>query len=336
MDRITAGRRAALTGSMRRFFDERSFLELELPVASPFSIPESTIPLMTTSYNNPWKASALLALLPSPEYFIKQLLADGWGDVYSLGRAFRDAENLGSIHNPEFTMLEYYKVGADYRDTLRLTDELLEHLRDQASSSGVDVPAYARGPIRVVPMEEAFRDFAGSDLSKWADTRISENDALASAREEARRLDIRFDESDDWNTVFNRIFLNKVEPALPQDLPLALIDYPARIPCLGLHRPGSPWVERWELYIRGVEIANTFTEERDPLRIASFFAAEANALRESGHTTNPAMDFAEICARMPPVSGVAVGWDRLVMVLLGLPRIQDAMLFSLHRSLNDG
>ena len=330
MNRSTAHLRAALNSSMRQFFEQREYLEVEVPVASRFVIPEANIPVMTTSYRNPWKAPVTLTLLPSPEYFIKQLLADGLGNMYSLGKAFRDAENLGSIHNPEFTMLEYYSVGKNYMDTLSLTDELLSALRATLESRNQQIPRYAQGTILQMTMAEAFWESSKSDLSSWAHIALSEEDALFAAQTEARRLSVNFDPKDSWDTIFNRIFLNKVENNLPQDRPLALCDYPARIACLGRHTPGSNWIERWELYIRGIEIANTFTEERDPGRIRAFFSQEKEAIEKSGRQVDGDPNFAEVCARMPEVSGAAIGWDRLIMVLLGLGHIKEAMLFSLH------
>jgi lysyl-tRNA synthetase class 2 len=168
-------------------------------------------------------------------------------------------------------------------------------------------------------MTEAFVRYAGFDLG--------ENISLDRLMHRGRDLGLSFGpDTADWEEVFNRIFLTFVEPELPKDRPVFLTDYPAGIPCLAKEIPGTPWLERWELYLGGMETANCFSEETDRRKIEAFYRGEAAAFSAPGkHRID--WNYPELLGRLPKCSGVALGVDRLLMVVSGAGSIEDVLIF---------
>ena len=308
---------------IRTFFDERSYLEVDTPILSPTLIPESTIENFATRFENPFVPSAELFLVPSPEIYMKRLIADGWGSLYQISHCFRNSEQLGKIHNPEFIMLEYYTVQADEQDSIAITEELFSSLVDQ------DTPDHLRPPFARLTVEEATKTLAGVDLE-----RHQNQSSLAS---EARRLGLTVpDEGESWEETFNRIFLTFVEPNLPQQRPLVLDRYPAQIECLAV-RDGA-FRRRWELYGGGIELANCYNEERDRAKIDRYMADEyARLIHTRSESGMPIpdidLDFGKMISQMPQVSGVAMGLDRLQMLLMGRGSLDEVLLFALSNRL---
>ncbi|MFA5448406.1 MAG: amino acid--tRNA ligase-related protein, partial [Sphaerochaeta sp.] len=213
--------RSHMMRTIRSFFDERSYLEVDTPILSPTLIPESTIENFATTFSNPFLASRELYLVPSPEIYMKQLIADGWGSLYQISHCFRNSEQLGRLHNPEFTMLEYYTVGFDEEDSIGLTEELFAALLDS------NTPEYLKPPFARMTVAEAVWQRTSVDLEKHQDQR--------SLAKEARKLGLMVpDEPESWEETFNRIFLTFVEPELPQERPLILDRYPKQIECLAV------------------------------------------------------------------------------------------------------
>ncbi|MGE4453232.1 MAG: amino acid--tRNA ligase-related protein [Sphaerochaeta sp.] len=324
--KTSAQKRSQMNRAIRAFFDYRSYTEVDTPILSPTLIPEATIENFSTRFENPFLPSRELFLVPSPEIYMKQLIAEGMGSIYQISHCFRNSEQLGHIHNVEFSMLEYYTVGADEQDSISITEALI------ASLLCDDSPDYLKPPFRRMTVAEAMWNYAGVDLEKH-----QRQSTLAS---EARRLSLSLpDTPESWEDTFNRIFLTFVEPNLPQDRPLVLEQYPKQISCLakadGLYR------KRWELYIRGVEIANCYDEERDESKIASYYRSEYAKLieaRKDRSSVIPDIDpnLASIFSTMPPCSGVAMGLDRLLMLLMDKNSLQGVILFPLSDMLRNG
>jgi lysyl-tRNA synthetase class 2 len=333
--------RSALFREIRNFFDGRGYLEVDTPLLAPDLIPESCLEVFETSRLPPGggrRHEQPYWLIPSPEIWMKRLIADlgrngelggtGAAGIYQICRCFRNGESSGRYHSPEFTMLEYYSLGADYRDSMALTEELFTRLLPLAEGGQ---PDSLRPPFMRLSVGEAFARWAGFDLYRAA--------ALPGGLEaEARRLGLDPAPGLERGTLYDLIFVDRVEPALPHDRPLLLSDYPAFVPCLARRRGET--VERWELYARGVELANCYTEETDPHLVRRFFADEAAAKersarvkhrvdheywklfvsRETGGEPGEASGF-------PPCSGVALGLDRLLMVLRGTTTIDGVLPF---------
>lgn len=302
-----------MVSAIREFFLSRDYLETDTPALAPSLIPESCLEVFATEYVHPTEKSRELYLIPSPEIWMKRVIAETGKSVFQLCKAWRNAESRSRIHNPEFTMLEYYGVGLSSGDNIRLTEELFSALATDAT------PSRARGPFRVMSMREAWREFAHADLDA-----LGEPEAMRAACRE-RGLLIPADAS--WEDAFNVLFLSLVEPALPQDRPLALDCYPTGIECLAADIPGTGYKERWELYVDGIEIANCFTEMANPAAVRAYFASQSAKKRDALVPHRVDDSYASIFEHFPPCSGVAVGFERLMMVLLGKKSIAEVLLF---------
>ncbi|TVQ27291.1 MAG: hypothetical protein EA382_04150, partial [Spirochaetaceae bacterium] len=241
---------------------------------APALIPEAHIEVFATQLVHPYERSQPRYLIPSPEVYLKRLVADGWGSVFSIGRCFRNAESSSRLHNPEFTMLEWYTVDADYRDSIALTTELLGDLAASRTAplgergGAAGATRVGAPPVRIT-VRDAFVRYAGCDPDVF--------EAPGALRDAADRHGMRVGDDESDEDLFQRILLSHVEPNLPTDRPLFLCDYPTLVPTLAARSPDGAFAERWELYINGVEIANCYTEERDQGRLARFTAEQSDA-----------------------------------------------------------
>lgn len=324
MDPQVALLRSHVNRITREFFSGRGYLEVETPILSPALIPESALEVFETFFVHPDREPLPLYLIPSPEVWMKRLLAKGWPSLFQITRSFRNAESIGRLHNPEFTLLEYYTRGATYLTSIDVTEEyfqyLTEHLPQDLVSQDLDV---LRPPFQRIRMEEAFEEFAGFQLAPLG------REALI---EKAKSLGLNLPKESSWEEAFNQIFVHLVEPNLPKVRPLVLLDYPAEVRCLAKRIPGTPWRERWELYVGGVELANCFTEETDPVEIDAYFAEEGEKKRNAKipHPLDIAfrdMYKSKIGEKLPLCSGVALGMDRLLMHLAGKHSLEGVILF---------
>lgn len=305
--------RSRMVGIVRDFFLSRGYLETDTPALAPSLIPESCLEVFATEYVHPSAPHRPLYLIPSPEIWMKRVIAEIGQSVFQLCKAWRNAESVSPIHSPEFTMLEYYGVGLSRDDNIRLTEELFGAL------ALPETPDRARPPFRVMSMTEAWCEFARADLDS-----LAEPEAM---REACRERGLIVSPEASWEDAFNILFLSLVEPALPQDKPLVLDKYPAGVECLAADIPGTMYKERWELYADGIEIANCFTEMADPRAVHAYFTSQST--KKAGALVPHSVDdgYASIFEHFPPCSGVAVGFERLMMVLLGRKRIDEVTLF---------
>lgn len=278
--------RSRLLHSIRSFFHERGYLEVETPVRLKAPALERHIDAEPSGDH--W-------LRTSPELHMKRLLAEGHERLFQMGPCFRRGE-IGPRHHPEYTMLEWYRAGAGYRDLIPETAELLARA---ARDTGA-VAASVAEPWLEVTVSDAFRRHAGWDPC---------------AAYDADRFDMDL--------------VEKVEPNLPVDRAVVLIDYPVEAAALARVRPGAPPVaERWELYAGGVELANAYGELTEVGEQRARFAACAEARRAMGRDVYPLDEgFLAALPRVPPCAGIALGVDRLAMVLAGGRSLDDVMTF---------
>jgi len=305
-----ARQRSRLYGLTRKFFDDRGYLEVETPVLSPDLIPESTIDCFGTTFINEFRGSSSLFMVPSPEVFIKKLIASGSGSVYEISKCFRNCEQIGTIHNPEFTMLEYYTMGFDEKDSIGLTMEYLKSLSLDR-------------PLVQMTVREAVLKYTGLDLDKLQSPALLRKEAV-------EKLGLHIPGPESWDDTFNRIFCTFVETSIPGDSIVIFTDYPQQIKCLA-KREGN-YRRRWEMYIDGIEIANCYLEETDPDQVRSYYEEEAVKLaseRSASERVIPDSDngYYRYFENFPKCSGVAIGMDRLLMVLTGCKDIRETLLF---------
>lgn len=272
-------RRARILRSIRSFFDDRGFVEVETPVRIAAPAPEAHIDCPVVPAPN--GVGCTTYLRASPELQMKKLLADGMRQIYQIGPCFREGER-GHRHNPEFTMIEWYRKDATYLDIARDAEDLLSDLFPEKIT-------FQRLSVR-----NAYREYAGWD--PWAD----------------------------WNQDrFDFDMATKIEPNLPRT-PVFLMDYPPQ--AASLAKLSGDVAERWELYVGGVELANCFTELCDEAEQRKRFLAAKAERRTLGEADYPIDDeFLAKLPRMESASGVALGIDRLVMLLCGTKEISSVM-----------
>ncbi|WP_440995257.1 EF-P lysine aminoacylase EpmA [Arhodomonas sp. SL1] len=307
-------RRARLTAAVRRFFADRGVEEVHPPCLSAATVTDPALQGLAVSGDVPGAPDgARLWLQTSPEYAMKRLLAAGMGPIYAITPAFRAAER-GRLHNPEFTLLEWYRPGFDHH---RLTDEVTALVTEIAGQR----------PVRRYTYANAFRDALAVDPLS-ADTA----ELRALARRELSGLDAT---ALDRDGVLDALLGIRVIPALGRGEITVLTDYPASQAALARLSPEDPRVaERFEVFVDGMEIANGFHELADPTEQRARFE-EDRTRRAAAGLPVPAVDerlLAALEAGLPDCAGVALGLDRLFMVALGAERIDEVMAFPVERA----
>ena len=316
MNRKACESRSRLYTNIREFFLSRGYLELDTPILAPDLIPEPTIDNFETVFENEFAGSRSLYMIPSPEIFMKKLIADGAGSVFEITKCFRNSEQLGRLHNPEFTMLEYYTVDFDEKDSIELTKLFLKETAIEGCPSSV------LAPWLEMTVREAVIKYAGVDIDKLQ--------KKCDLRQAALEKGLHVPENESWDDTFNRIFCTFVETSIPKDRPVLLTDYPKQIKCLAKEEGNCK--RRWELYINGIEVANCYYEENNPSLVRQYYREEYQSLIEA-RTENgkviPDCDisFADCFETFPKCSGVAIGLDRLLMAETGSNDIKDVLLF---------
>jgi lysyl-tRNA synthetase class 2 len=302
--------RARLYASLRAFFAERGVAEVETPILSRAGNTEPNIDGFSTTFTGPVGAGPRQRFLrTSPEYPLKRLLAGGFGDCYELGRVFRNGE-AGASHNPEFTMLEWYRVGFDHR---RMMLECAQLVR--AALALVERDA----EVTAFSYREWFRRGLGIDPF-MADERM-----LRGPLQEFR-IDSDGLTRDDW---LDLLVTHRLQPALPNGAITMVYDFPASQCSLARIRPGQPPVaERFELYLGRQELANGYHELNDATEQRARFEHDNARRRARGQPELPLDEnLLAVLDRLPDCAGVALGVDRLLMDMLGTPDIRGVLAF---------
>ena len=320
--------RSKIIGAIRRFLDERGFVEVETPVLQPIASGATAKPFVT--YHNYLESELYLRI--APELYLKRLIVGGFPKVYEIGKNFRN-EGVDTTHNPEFTMLEFYVAYWDYKDLMEFTEELLSFLAKEILGSlkityqGNEIDLTP--PYRRVSYFEILEEKTGKDkefflkreneLRKWAkDVGLQKVDEMTHAK------------------IIDKIFEHFVEGELIQ--PTFITDFPKILsPLAKTHREDEDLVERFELFIGGKEVVNAYTELNDPIEQKERFLQQ---LREKERGDEEAMEMDEDFIKalefgMPPTAGEGIGIDRLVMILTDTPSIREVILFPAMRKIRD-
>ncbi|HZB90030.1 MAG TPA: EF-P lysine aminoacylase EpmA [Stellaceae bacterium] len=320
--------RGRVIAAIRRFFAERDFVEVETPALQVSPGLEPHLQAFATELSEPGAGKRRRYLHTSPEFAMKKLLVAGVPRLFQLARCFRDGER-SPTHHPEFTMLEWYRAGAGYRDLMADCEALLQAALAAAGGERFrwrGRTADPGAPWTRLSVAEAFAQFCGIDLLATApDPSAPRLDLLAAA---AAPLGIAPHPGDAWEDLFFRIFLERIEPALGVGAPAILYDYPVSMAALARAKPEDPRLaERFELYVSGLELANAFGELTDAaLQRRRFEADQAEKRRRYGATYPIDEDFlAALAAGMPDSAGIALGVDRLVMLASGAETIDDVL-----------
>lgn len=325
--------RARLLRTVRRFFDERGYCEVETPLLSADVCVDAWLdPFIVPDAGGPDARQGRKFLQTSPEFGMKRLLAAGVGAgaIYQVTRSFRRGE-AGRRHNPEFTIVEWYRVGDTLEQQIDLVEQLVRAVGEQTepddSESALSEPRDVS--FRRIAYDEAFTKFAGRRV---LDASIVELRRLAEQHGVATPDSLAADDRDGW---LNLLLAEVVEPALAKQGGVILYDYPGSQAALARVRHEQPPVaERFELYLDGMEICNGYRELTDADQLAARMEAQAAKRREAGLSDLP-MDSRLVDALrsgLPECSGVALGFDRLVMWRLGLERIADVIPFPWDRA----
>jgi lysyl-tRNA synthetase class 2 len=350
-DRIQSGQlsvrprlvREVVVDATRSFFKRHGFREVETPLFVRHPGMEPHLDAFATTWRTATGVEHAGFLTTSPEYAMKKLLAAGVAPIFQICKSFRNGETVSARHNPEFTILEWYRANAGYETLMRdcegLFSEIALAVRDSQLAPGSPHPSpllwgertgqwtYQGQTIDLTPpwerltVREAFARYADLDV------RASGAGLLDAAR--AKGYAVTADTT--WEQAFHQIFLNEIEPRLGRERPTFLTEYPIALAALARAKPDDPSVaERFELYVAGIELANAFGELTDPVEQLRRLREEQRERRQLGKTVYAIdHDFIRALERgLPPSAGIALGVDRLAMFFADVTSIGEVLWFS--------
>ena len=318
--------RARIAAAVRAFFAARDFIEVDTAILQLSPGNEAHLHAFATELVAPDGQRVSRYLRTSPEFACKKLLAAGEPRIFEFARAFRNREQ-GALHHPEFTLLEWYRAREPYGALMDDCAALLAAVAEAAGTRRLvfrDRIATPFAEPERMTVAQAFERFANIDVLATASAHETDRDALAAA---ARAVRVRVADDDTWADVFSRVLVEWIEPNLGIGRPTILYEYPLAQAAWARQSATDPRVaERFELYACGVELANAFGELTDPAEQRRRFAAEM-ALKERVHGERYPVDedFLAALAQMPQACGIALGFDRLVMLLTGAARIEQVL-----------
>nr|WP_243834362.1 lysine--tRNA ligase [Halanaerobium saccharolyticum] len=315
--------RSKIIKEMRRYLEDRGFLEVETPMMHPIAGGATARPFVT--HHNTLDMDLYLRI--APELYLKKLIVGGFEKVFEINRNFRN-EGMSYKHNPEFTTLELYQAQADYHDMMELTEKMVSHLAEEVLGT------------KSLEYEETELDFATpweritmvEAVKKYADVDFTEFETAEEAYEAAASVGVKPETGLSYGEVLNEVFEERVEDKLIQ--PTFIMDYPIEVSPLAQKIEDDPrFTYRFEAFVYGREIANAFSELNDPEEQKRRFEKQVE-MREAGDEEAQMMDYDFIRALeygMPPTGGLGIGIDRLIMLLTNSSSIRDVILFPTMR-----
>jgi lysyl-tRNA synthetase class 2 len=318
--------RGRIRAALRGWFEDRGFVEVDTSALQVSPGNEAHLHAFATEFRTEAGARTPLYLHTSPEFACKKLLAAGERRLFTFAPAYRNRE-FGALHHPEFTMLEWYRANEPYDVLMR---DCAEILALAAAAAGTDLltwrdePVDASTPPERLTVADAFLRHARIDLLATLGEAEPDRAALAEA---AAGIGVRVAPDDTWSDIFSRILVDCVEPRIGRGRATILMEYPTVEAALARPSPADPRVaERFELYACGVELANAFGELTDPLEQRRRFELEMAEKQRIYRERYPIdEDFLAALASMPPASGIALGFDRLVMLATGATSIEQVL-----------
>ncbi|MBR1752435.1 MAG: lysine--tRNA ligase [Ruminococcus sp.] len=319
-------KRSQIISSIRRFLDDKGFMEVETPMLVSNAGGAAARPF-ETHYN---ALDEDVKLRISLELYLKRLIVGGLERVYEIGRVFRN-EGVDARHNPEFTLMELYQAYTDYHGMMDLTEEMFRHLAENVCGN-TTIPYGEHQidlgkPFERLTMTEAVKKYSGVDFDKIADTE--------EARKAADEHHVEYEQRHKKGDILNLFFEEFVEEHLIQ--PTFIMDHPVEISPLTKRKPDAPdYVERFELFINGWEMCNAYSELNDPIDQRERFVEQEKLLSQGDDEANRIdEDFLRALEiGMPPTGGIGYGIDRLVMLLTNSPAIRDVLLFPTMKSID--
>lgn len=324
--------RQKIIKSIRNYFDEQGFFEVETPSLQISPGLEVHLKAFKTSLEEPfYDKTKTLYLHTSPEFSMKKLLVAGLPKIYQICHVYRNAER-SDRHHPEFTMIEWYRANDDY---LSIMEDCKKLIRNATKNLGKNILSYKGSfcdPFKdweMLTIQNAFLKYANIDVLATIDNPDNPDPNPQKLIKEAKKIGIHCSENDRWEDVFFRICLDKVEPKLGfNGVPTIFYEYPKCLAALSRKKPSDPRVsERFELYVCGLELGNAFSELTDVQEQRKRFSADMDMKEKLYAERYPIdEDFMNALAfGMPPSAGIAVGVDRLVMVITGANNIDDVL-----------
>lgn len=287
--------------TIRSFFKDQGFHEVQTPIMVPIPSIEPNLEVFQTDLHTAKGLKRKAYLIMSPEFSIKKLLAAGIGNCFEITKCFRNEEEVSRLHSPEFTMLEWYRVGADYNDVMGDFENLFLKIigTNKLKYQGEDYDLSLPWPR--ISVAEAFKKYAGKDVLKETDED------------------------------FYKIFFNEIEPKLAEShKPFFIYDYPISQASLSRPKKEDPrFAERFEVFLAGVELGNCFSELTDAKEQKKRFELDLAERKKIGKTDYPIDEdlIQALASGLPPVSGIAVGVDRLIMLAADAPTVSDTIFF---------
>lgn len=322
--------REKVVDAIRHFFKAQGFHEVFTPVLVPVPSAESNLEVFKTELRTTSEDKRSAFLIMSPEYAIKKLLAAGVGSCFEITHCFRNEEATSRLHNPEFTMLEWYRVAANYENIMQDCENLFTAIMKKINPAvdlgnwGYQGESYDISlPWTRISVKEAFQKYAGID----ANTLVSEKGLIRAAQKKHYFVDSRTT----WEQAFYQIFFNEIEPKMKAShRPMIVYDYPKSQAALARLKKADPrFAERFEVFLAGIELGNCFSELQDWKEQETRFKDDLSQ-RKKLHKTEYGMDEDFITALkegLPEVAGIAVGVDRLVMLAANVPTVADTLFF---------
>jgi len=312
-------KRSQIIKSIRKFFDDLEYIEVDTPILQPLSGGAAAKPFITHHQ----ALDIDLYLRIAPELYLKRLIVAGFERVYEISRCFRN-EGIDWAHNPEFTQIEFYQAYADYQDLMKLTEKLLQRLVKEVTGKLTieyqDKKINFKPPYPKMDYREALLNHTGIDIDKEKDINLLAN--------KAKELKIPVDKTWGRGKIMDEIYKETVRPKIIN--PTFLINHPIELSPLAKQIPDRPgYVERFQLLVAGLEVCNAFSELNDPLEQEKRFKEQEKLLAKGDQEAQPFdQDFITALKHgMPPTAGEGIGIDRLVCILTNTRNIKEVILF---------